>query len=105
MIAVIRLDFRHHLGLQEVVKMVGIDRILPVPPGLRWESINTMASFSREARDGVLEQGWSAIYLLAEVIEGADSLQRLYQLGVHPAEVDRCYDDINVEDSKDDDGE
>ena len=87
-IATVRSDFKHQLGLPETVKLAGIDRLLPAPRGLRWENVNTLSTFSREARCGVLEQGWSSLDLFAEVIEGADPIPRLHQLGVNPADID-----------------
>ena len=80
-VAPLRSDFKHRLGLPETVKLLGIDRLLPVPKGLRWEQINTLTTFSREARYSVLEQGWSSINIFGEVLEGADPCPRLHQLG------------------------
>ena len=77
---------------------MGIDRILPVPKGIRWEEINTLTSFSREARDAVLEQGWSSIDLFGEVLEGVNPIPRLHQLGTSPAEVDQSYEEADGED-------
>ena len=56
-----------------------------------------LSTYSREARDSVLEQGWSAIDLFAELIEGADPSPRLHQLGVNPAEVNQSYDEFDGE--------
>jgi hypothetical protein len=91
-IGVLRSDFKHHLGLPETRKLLGIDRLLPIPPGLRWESINILSSFSKEARDGVLEENWSSLDLFAEYLEGADPVPRLHQLGLYPSEVDLSYE-------------
>ena len=76
-IGVLRSDFKHHLGLPETRKLLGIDRLLPIPKGLRWESINTLSNFSKEARDSLLEENWSSLDLFAEYIEGADPVPRL----------------------------
>ena len=62
-VGALRSDFKHKLGLPETVKLLGIDRLIPVTKGLWWEDINTLSSFSREARDSILEQGWSSIDL------------------------------------------
>ena len=102
-VASVRSDFKHKLGLPETVKLMGIDRLLAVPKNLRWEDVNILDTYSREARDSVLEQGWLAIDLFAEVIEGADPSPRLNLLGVNPAEVDQSYDEADGEER--DDGE
>ena len=64
-----RSDFKHQLGLPEKVKLLGIDRLLPVPKGMHWEQINCLASFTREARDPFAEPG--GLYS-AEEVDGAD---------------------------------
>ena len=68
-VAVLRSDFKHQLGLPEKVKLLGIDRFLPVPKGMHWEQINCLASFTREARDPFAEPG--GLYS-AEEVDGAD---------------------------------
>ena len=88
-IGVLRSDFKHHLGLPETRKLLGIDRLLPIPKGLRWESINTLSNFSKEARDSLLEGNWSSLDLFAEYIEGADPVPRLW---MDPSEVDLSYE-------------
>ena len=62
-----------------------------------WEQINCLASFTREARDVVLEQGWSSFDLFGEVLEGANPSPRLHQLGTSPAEVDQCFEEVEGE--------
>ena len=102
-VASVRSEFNHKLGLPETVKLLGMDRLLAVPKGLRWEEVNILSTYSREARDSVLEQGWSAIDLFSEILEGADPSPRLHLLGVNPAEVDQSYDEVDGEER--DDGE
>ena len=101
----LRSDFKHKLGLPETVKLLGINRLLPVPKGLRWEEINTLTSFSREARYSILEQGWSSIYLFGEILEGADPMPRLHQLGMSPAEVNQSYEEADCEGRDEDEHE
>ena len=84
-VASVGSDFKHKLGLPETVKLMGIDRLLAVPKGLRWEEVNILSTYSREACDSVLEQKWSAIDLFGEILEGADPSPRLHLLGVNPA--------------------
>ena len=98
-------DFKHKLDLPETVKLLGINRLLPVPKGLRWEEINTLTSFSREARYSILEQGWSSIYLFGEILEGADPMPRLHQLGMSPAEVNQSYEEADCEGRDEDEHE
>ena len=92
-VGVLRSDFKHRLGLPETRKMLVIDRLLPVTKGLRWEQINCLSSLSREARDSLLEEGWSSIDLFGEYLEGADPVPRLHQLGTSPYEVDLSYEE------------
>ena len=92
-VGVLRSDFKHHLGLPETRKLLGIDRLLPIPKGLRWENINTLSSFSKEARDSLLEENWSSLDLFAEYLEGADPGPRLHQLGMDPSEVNLSYEE------------
>ena len=96
-VASVGSDFKHKLGLPETVKLLGIDRLLAVPKGLRWEEVNILSTYSREACDSVLEQGWSARDLFGEILEGADPSPRLHLLGVNPAEVDQSYDEVDGE--------
>ena len=95
----------HRLGLPEKVKLLGMDRLLPVPKGMRWEEINCLASYTLEARDAVLEQQWSSIDLFGEVLEGADPIPRLHQLGTSPAEVDQCFEEVEEEERDDEEYE
>ena len=92
-VGVLRSDFKHHLGLPETRKLLGIDRLLPIPKGLRWENINTLSSFSKEARDSLLEENWSSLDLFGEYLEGADPGPRLHQLGMDPSEVNLSYEE------------
>ena len=50
----------------------------------------------------MLEQGWSAIDLFAEVLEGADPVPRLHQLGMSPAEIDQSYEKVSCEERGED---
>ena len=93
----VRSDFKHKLGPPETVRLLGIDRLLAVPKGLRLEEVNILSTYSREARDSILEQGWSAIDLFGEILEGADPCPRLHQLGVNQAEIDQSYDEAEGE--------
>ena len=92
-VATIRSDFYAKTGQPEREHTVGIDRLLPVPAGTRWEDggVN-LPSWLGKSYQEQREQQWASVDLHAEILKGAAPDIELAKLGRDPSDLDHLWE-------------
>ena len=92
-VATIRSDFYAKAGQQEREHTVGIDRLLPVAAGTRWEDggLNLPTWFG-PAGPEQREQQWVSMDLQAEILRGVAPEIELAKLGQDPSQLDDLWE-------------
>ena len=92
-VATIRSDFYAKTGQPEREHTVGIDRLLPVPAGTRWEDggVN-LPSWLGKSYQEQREQQWASVDLHAEILKGAAPDIELTKLGRDPSDLDHLWE-------------
>ena len=92
-VATIRSNFYARIGQQEMEHTVGLDRLLPVRQGTRWEDggVN-LPMLPVKPHRGQKEQQWAAIDLDGEILKGAAPECELARLDQDSSDLDHLWD-------------